>query len=73
MMPCSRSGERVQLVPDTGATNKWELLASALRQQGVSVVVNTSLEERNRPPNWDLADEFLMVADETAAALTVFR
>ncbi|WP_375418298.1 DUF6371 domain-containing protein [uncultured Hymenobacter sp.] len=54
----------VILFPDTGTTDKWEVQAKALRKAGVRVRVCRDLEaaQLNRPPNWDLADEFLAFA-----------
>jgi len=54
----------VLLFPDTGTTDKWEQYARDLRQTGLRVQVRADLEAPNlaRPPNWDLADEFLAFA-----------
>lgn len=54
----------VLLFPDTGATDKWATYAKEMRKAGVRVQVRDDLEAPNlaRPPNWDLADEFLAFA-----------
>ena len=57
----------VLLFPDTGATDKWAIYAKEMRKAGVRVRVRDDLEAPNlaRPPNWDLADEFLAFAPTT--------
>ena len=54
----------IWLFPDTGATDKWEAYANDLRRSGLRVEVRADLEATQlaRPPNWDLADEFLAFA-----------
>ena len=63
------SGE-VLLFPDTGATDKWATYAKEMRKAGVRVRIRDDLEAPNlaRPPNWDLADEFLAFAHTTMLA-----
>ena len=55
---------KVLLFPDTGATDKWATYATEMRKAGVRVQVRDDLDAPNlaRPPNWDLADEFLAFA-----------
>ena len=62
---------QVWLLPDTGATDKWQTLAGQLRRQGVRAEVYTRLEELGRPANWDMADELLEAVSRAAATLTI--
>ncbi len=57
-------GREVLLFPDTGTIDKWETYAQELRKAGLRVRVRHDLEAPDlaRPPNWDLADEFLAFA-----------
>lgn len=62
-----KSCGEVLLFPDTGATDKWATYAKEMRKAGVRVRVCDDLEAPTlaRPPNWDLADEFLAFAHTT--------
>ena len=61
---------QVLLFPDTGTTTKWQTLAKELRRAGLRVRVSEELDtpELARPPNWDLADEFLAFAQPVSLA-----
>ena len=68
-------GREVLLFPDTGATDKWEAYAQELRKAGLRVQVSRDLEAPDlaRPPNWDLADEFLSFAQPVTLTTETVR
>ena len=56
-------GRNVVLFPDTGTYEAWATKAEELRAMGIAARVSSLLEDKERPNNWDLADELLSYRD----------